>query len=200
MSGAPTPRSHPDGPVAVTSDVRPPKVAIVVPVYNPGPELERCVASVLAQTMPPGELEAIFVDDGSTDGSGELLDRLAGEHPHVRVIHEPNSGWAGRPRNVGIDAATAEFVLFLDHDDALGPEAASRLYARAVADGSDVVLGRSVGHGKPNESSRDWATRGPVTFEQAPELIAHLKPHKLVRREFLDARGLGRTDVGNRSG
>ena len=82
---------------------RTPKVAVVVPVYNPGPYLDQCVRSVLAQTMPPGDLEVLFVDDGSTDGSGATLDALAAAHPHVRVIHEPNSGWASRPRNVGIE-------------------------------------------------------------------------------------------------
>ena len=80
-----------------------PTVSVIVPVYDPGPYLERCIDSLLAQTMPPGELELIFVDDGSTDGSGERLDRLAAEHDHVRVIHQENSGWPGKPRNVGID-------------------------------------------------------------------------------------------------
>ena len=170
----------------MTVDDKPvPKVAVVVPVYNAGSYLAQCIESVLAQTMPPGELEAVFVDDGSTDGSGATLDALAARHPHIRVIHEAPSGWAGRPRNVGVDAATAEFILFLDHDDRLGTEAAQRLYDRAVADGSDVVLGRSVGHGRPNSSQLSWRTRGPVRFEDDPELVYHLKPHKLLRRQFL---------------
>ena len=170
----------------MTVDGKPvPKVAVVVPVYNAGSYLAQCIESVLAQTMPPGELEAVFVDDGSTDGSGATLDALAARHPHIRVIHEAPSGWAGRPRNVGVDAATAEFILFLDHDDRLGTEAAQRLYDRAVADGSDVVLGRSVGHGRPNSSQLSWRTRGPVRFEDDPELVYHLKPHKLLRRQFL---------------
>ena len=170
----------------MTVDDKPaPKVAVVVPVYNAGSYLAQCIESVLAQTMPPGELEAVFVDDGSTDGSGATLDALAARHPHIRVIHEAPSGWAGRPRNVGVDAATAEFILFLDHDDRLGTEAAQRLYDRAVADGSDVVLGRSVGHGRPNSSQLSWRTRGPVRFEDDPELVNHLKPHKLLRRAFL---------------
>ncbi len=170
----------------MSSGTRPPKVAVIVPVYNPGPNLKRCTDSVLAQTMPPGEFEAVFVDDGSTDGTGAVLDAIAAAHPHVRVIHQENSGWAGRPRNVGIDAATADYVLFVDADDALGPEAAARLHARAVADDSDVVLGRSVGHGRPNSSQLSWQTRGPLRFEEDPGLISHLKTHKLMRRAFLD--------------
>jgi poly(ribitol-phosphate) beta-N-acetylglucosaminyltransferase len=167
-----------------------PKVAVIVPVYNPGPNLARCTSSVVAQTMPAGELEAIFVDDGSTDGSGAALDALAAAYPHIRVIHQENSGWAGGPRNVGIDAATADFVLFLDADDGLGPEAAERLHARAVKDGSDIVLGRSVGHGRPNGSQLSWRTRGPLRFEEDPALVGHLKTHKLMRRAFLNEHGL----------
>jgi glycosyltransferase involved in cell wall biosynthesis len=100
------------------------KVSVVVPVYNPGAYLEDCVASLLRQSLPTGEYEAIFVDDGSTDGSGARLDRLATEHPElVRVIHIENSGWPGRPRNVGLDTARGDYVLFVDGRVRLAPTA-----------------------------------------------------------------------------
>ena len=82
-------------------------VSVVVPVYNPGSYIEPCIASLLAQTHPADRLELIFVDDGSTDGTPALLDRLAREHRHVKVIHRPNSGWSGQPRNDGIAFARA---------------------------------------------------------------------------------------------
>jgi glycosyltransferase involved in cell wall biosynthesis len=100
-----------------------PKVSVVVPVFEPGPLIEPLIASLLVQTMPAGERELVFVDDGSRDGTAERLDTLAAEHLGVRVLHIPNSGWAGRPRNVGLDAARGEFVFFADHDDWLDPEA-----------------------------------------------------------------------------
>src|SRR4051794_41937909 len=124
-----------------------PKVSVIVPVFEPGPLIEPLIASLLVQTMPAGEREVIFVDDGSTDGTGERLDRLAVEHPGVRALHIPNSGWPGRPRNVGLDAARGEFVFFADHDDWLEPDALERLYAVATEHDADIVIGKVVGHG-----------------------------------------------------
>ena len=111
-----------------------------------------------------GELELIFVDDGSTDGTAERLDALAAAHEHVRVKHIPNSGWPGRPRNVGMEMARGEFVYFADNDDWLEPDALERLHAAAVEDAADIVIGKVVGHGKtvPRELFRESHPRQRV--------------------------------------
>jgi poly(ribitol-phosphate) beta-N-acetylglucosaminyltransferase len=161
------------------------KVSVVVPVFNPGEHVEACIASVLRQSLPAGEMEAIFVDDGSTDGTGERLDRLAAEHPDVvRVIHIPNSGWPGRPRNVGVDAAQGEFVLFVDNDDWIGDEALERLYATATRTGADVVVGKVVGRGKKVPLELFRRNLDDARLNRDP-LLAILAPHKLFRRAFL---------------
>ncbi len=90
------------------------KVSVVVPVYNVMPYLERCVQSVVRQTYQ--NLEIILVDDGSTDGSGKLCDKIAGTDQRIRVIHQKNQGLSGA-RNTGIRQATGEYVVFLDSDD-----------------------------------------------------------------------------------
>ncbi|HET9872300.1 MAG TPA: glycosyltransferase family 2 protein [Propionibacteriaceae bacterium] len=122
-----------------------PIVSVIVPVYNVEPYLRECLDSVLAQSIGLDRLELIAVDDGSTDGSAELLDGYAGRHRCVRVFHEPNSGGPGRPRNVGLNHASGKYVFFVDADDYLGQEALERLVDMAERNGSDIVLGKMVG-------------------------------------------------------
>ena len=91
------------------------KFSVVIPVYNVKDYLEKCVRSVLAQNN--NEYEMILVDDGSTDGSGALCDELAAQAPEkIRVIHKPNGG-LGDARNVGLEHALGDYLVFLDSDD-----------------------------------------------------------------------------------
>ncbi|MXM67294.1 glycosyltransferase [Streptomyces sp. HUCO-GS316] len=163
----------------------PVKVSVIVPVYNPGTYIEDCITSLLRQSLPPDEYEVIFVDDGSTDGSPARLDALAAEHSRVTVIHQENSGWSGKPRNVGIEAAQGEYVMFVDNDDYLGDEALERMYDYAVANGADVVVGKMAGRGRPVPVELFRRNHPHATVENAP-LIDSLTPHKMFRREFLD--------------
>ena len=167
----------------------PVKVSVIVPVYNPGAYIEDCITSLLKQSLPPDQYEVIFVDDGSTDQTPALLDALAAEEPRVRVIHQENSGWSGKPRNVGIAASQGEYVMFVDNDDHLGDEALERMYGYGVANGADVVVGKMAGQGRavPVELFRHNRPRASV--EDAP-LIDSLTPHKMFRRAFLDEIGL----------
>src|SRR5690606_39367885 len=93
-----------------------------------GPYLDLCAPSLLRQSIGADAYEIIYVDDGSTDDSAQRLDRLAAEHRHVRVIHQENSGWPGKPRNVGVRVARGEYVQFVDQDDELTPQALERLH------------------------------------------------------------------------
>lgn len=91
-------------------------VSIILPVYNATRSLRKSVDSVHAQVFQDWEL--VLVDDGSTDGSSELCDKLATEDTRVRVIHKPNGG-VSSARNAGIDASTGEYITFCDSDDYL---------------------------------------------------------------------------------
>lgn len=90
-----------------------PKVSIIIPVYNVKNYLDKCVKSVLNQTLK--EIEVIIVDDGSTDGSGQICDSYLTDN-RVRVIHKPNGGLSDA-RNTGVMEAKAKYVGFVDSDD-----------------------------------------------------------------------------------
>ena len=101
------------------------KVSIVIPVYNVKAYLEKCIASVLELKS---ETEVILVDDGSTDGSGELCDLWADKDSRIKGIHQKNGGLSAA-RNAGIQVSTGEYILFLDADDFLDPDETDRMLA-----------------------------------------------------------------------
>jgi glycosyltransferase involved in cell wall biosynthesis len=126
--------------------MHPPDVTVVVPVFNTMPYLRRCLGSLLGQTLGLRRMEIIAVDDGSTDGGGRALDRVARRYPHtVRVLHQRNSGGPAGPCNRALDLANGRYVFFVGADDYLGPEALERLVCAGDRHGSDVVLGKVVG-------------------------------------------------------
>ncbi len=112
------------------------KISVVVPVYNSERHLRAALDSVIGQTH--AEWECICVDDGSTDGSGKMLDEYAAREPRMRVIHQANGG-EGAARNTGMDAATGELVAFLDSDDAWHPETLRLVAETRLRIGADVI-------------------------------------------------------------
>lgn len=112
------------------------KVSVVIPVYNTKKYLQECVRSVTEQTFR--NLEILLIDDGSTDGSSALCDELAARDDRVRVIHK-NNGGAATARNLGIDEASGEYVMFLDSDDWLDTDAIETLVNHADIHSTDVI-------------------------------------------------------------
>ena len=114
-------------------------LSIIIPVYNKTEYLEGCLKSVLGQTEE--DLEVICVDDGSTDGSAETVERFAGNDRRIRLIRQPNLG-AGAARNAGIKAARGEYIAFLDADDFYpSNDTLARIYAAAKANNADICGG-----------------------------------------------------------
>ena len=112
-------------------------ISVIIPVYNAEATLAVCLDSVLSQTLR--EFECILVDDGSTDGSGSICDELAETDPRFKVIHQENSG-VSAARNKGIEAASGDFVAFVDSDDFLEPRYLEALVNRMEESGSDLVV------------------------------------------------------------
>lgn len=113
------------------------RVAVIMPVYNARATVEAATESVLSQSFR--DLELLVIDDGSTDGTGELLDRLSEKDGRLRCLRVENGGPA-RARNRGLEALgpETEYVLFIDADDTLAPDAVA--YALAGAEGADLVF------------------------------------------------------------
>lgn len=102
-----------------------PAISVIVPVYNTEKYLRRCVDSILAQSF--GDFELILVDDGSPDNCGGICDEYATKDSRVQVIHKENSG-VSASRNVGIERATGDYILFCDSDDYVSPFWAEELF------------------------------------------------------------------------
>ena len=113
-----------------------PAISVIIPAYNASDFIGRCLGSLQRQTF--GDWEAVCVDDGSTDGTGALLDRLAGEDARIRVLHQANAG-VSAARNNALAAANGEFILFVDGDDFLHPQAMEICLRLIRRDGSDLV-------------------------------------------------------------
>lgn len=110
-------------------------VSVIIPVYNPGKYLRTCLDSVLQQTLK--NIEVICVDDGSTDGSLDILRAYEKSDPRVRVITQQNSG-AGIARNHGMRYANGEYIVFLDADDFFEPDFLECLYEQCLKDSADI--------------------------------------------------------------
>jgi len=162
------------------------KVSIVIAAYNSDQQrLERLLASLARQSMPAREFEVLFIDDGSTDDTFSRLQTLARSRPNVAVHTIPNSGWAGRPRNVGIGLARGRYLLFMDHDDELFPRALERAYDYGRRHRADVVSAKEV-------RTAGWSWGWDCFTGDIPRAGRHevnplipMTPHKLYRRDFI---------------
>lgn len=95
------------------------KLSIIIPVYNTGKYLRRCVESILKQELRDCEL--LLIDDGSTDNSGETADAIAATDGRISVMHKTNGG-PSTARNIGLDRAKGEYITFIDSDDEIAPD------------------------------------------------------------------------------
>lgn len=114
------------------------KVSVIVPMYNVERYLQKCVDSLLAQTLK--DIEIILVDDGSPDNCGAIADRYAASYDNVQSIHKENEG-LGPARNSGIELAQGEYIGFVDSDDWTYPWMFERLYYAATAKNADIAVG-----------------------------------------------------------
>ena len=113
-----------------------PLITVIVPIYNIMEYLPRCVHSITAQTYR--NLEILLIDDGSTDGTAKLCDKLGAEDERIRVFHKGNGG-SSSARNLGLQHATGEYVGFVDSDDYIEPDMYERLMQAITYYGVEVA-------------------------------------------------------------
>lgn len=168
-----------------------PDVSVIVPVYNTMPYLTACLESLVGQTLAADRFEIIAVDDGSTDGSGQQIDRYAAEHPDlIRVVHQPNSGGPASPCNRGLELATGKYVFFVGGDDYLGAEALERLVKVADEWESDVVLAKIVSAGTRSVESKMYLEQVESLDLFDSRLPYAMGNTKLFRRSLIDEHDL----------
>lgn len=113
-----------------------PKVSVIVPVYNVEKYLDRCVTSIVGQTLK--DIEVILVDDSSPDKCPAMCDNWAVRDKRIKVVHKQNEG-LGLTRNAGMGIAQGEYVAFVDSDDFVEPDMYERLYAECKKNNLDCI-------------------------------------------------------------
>lgn len=130
------------------------KVSVIIPVYNVEAYLRQCIDSVVGQTLP--DIEVICVDDGSTDGSADILAEYAAKDGRFKIVKQANAG-AGAARNAGLAFATGEWLSFLDADDVFDDSMLADMVAAGESENADVVACTSVRGGDIFRRWRGWA-------------------------------------------
>ncbi|MBR3234791.1 MAG: glycosyltransferase family 2 protein, partial [Atopobiaceae bacterium] len=134
------------------------RISVILPVYNVGPYIGRCIESLQAQTL--AELEFIFVDDRSTDGSMEAVEAWAERDGRVRILRNEENLGAGPSRNRGIEAARGDYLSFVDPDDWVSPDFYELLYATAASGG-----GHDIAKGTRRKVDAEGGEAGPADQE-----------------------------------
>lgn len=163
-------------------------VSVIIPVFNAADFLRECLDSILHQEMGSYTLQVIAVDDGSTDGSGSILDEYVANYTSMEVIHQTNSGGPGGPRNRGIEAAIGRYMFFCDADDYMNRESLRRMVVFADRHQCDLLIPKLVGvEGRWIRDSIYRETQIDADLLRASQSAG---PTKLFRTEMVDAHGL----------
>ncbi len=162
-------------------------VSIIIPCYNVERYVEQCLRSIMNQSY--NKLEIIAVDDGSLDGSPQILDKLANEDYRIKVIHKQNAG-VSVARNNGLDVATGDYVVFVDGDDYLAKDYVDYMLRLANENDSDFVMSQDCFTQK-NDTQIQNDVFSTLTSTQATALL--LSPrvivgcwNKMFKKKFLD--------------
>ena len=114
-----------------------PKISVIVAVYNVAEFLNKCLESILKQTMPMEDYEVLIINDGSTDNSTRIINAYVENYFNFYSIYQENSGLSAA-RNTGIENANGEYIVFIDGDDFIEPTYLEELYNACVFNNADI--------------------------------------------------------------
>lgn len=161
-------------------DKKPSLISVIVPFYNLRDCVGYCMESLLAQDYD-GEHEFILIDDGSTDGTGDLLDAYA-SNPCVRVIHQKNGGQSCA-RNRGVLEAHGDYVTFVDGDDVVSPHYLSLLANALSKSGAEQVIGRHlIVPGTRAIQALEWSDSREYELLDQESFLSHILMRMLLLR------------------
>lgn len=177
-----------------------PDVSVIIPVYNAEEYLSSCLDSILAQSLK--EIEVICVDDGSTDGSAQILEEYAAKDPRVVVVRQENAG-AGAARNTGLEKAAGRYVVFWDADDSFRRDALEKMCSRCDELSADLCICSA--RKRDDETGTIYASGAYLNRKLLPRqevfnrrslpqyifnVSANIPWNKMLRREFVLSCGL----------
>ena len=155
----------------IIDKMKQPKISVIVPCFKVEKYLDRCLESLVNQTL--SEIEIILVDDLSPDNTPALCDKWAAKDDRIKVVHKEVNEGLGMARNTGLKVATGEYVMFLDSDDTFELDACQRMYDSAFQMGADAVCGNFITEIRPGVWREEHDYDHDVVME-AEEIIRYL--------------------------
>lgn len=169
-------------------------ISVIVPIYNVEEYLDECLTSITRQTYD--NLEIILVNDGATDGSGDICERWKAKDSRIQVIHQENGGLS-KARNRGLGVAKGEYISFVDSDDFIHPQMYERMLNALEKTNADMAICREYAFRDGEKIDADQIYEdGPVAIENQEQLLLHFCDefsglvtwawNKLYRKPLLD--------------
>ena len=158
-----------------------PKVSVIVPIYNVEKYLEKCINSLLSQTLE--DIQIILVNDGSKDNSGTIAKKYAGRNKDKVIYVEKENGGLSDARNYGLKYATGDFVAFLDSDDYIEKNAYEEMYNKAIEENADYVECDFIWE-YPNKAKIDQQYK----YQNKKEMLSFVRVvawNKLIKRSLI---------------
>ena len=165
-----------------------PEVTIIIPAYNAEPYIEQCANSVLNQTLE--DIEILFINDGSTDKTGEILDELIAGHNNASVIHQENKGLY-KTREIGLSLATGDYIGWIDADDYAELNMFEMLYKAAVENDSELVICDYNWFPEKIATKEKWFREYKGIVDTAFVERNSQPWNKIVKRELMERLGVG---------